>query len=65
MILTEAQQKFLLEKNHQHNTRQFCTVIKDINGLIIRFMLNKFPEFQQGTIEIRGIHFYLPMKHIY
>lgn len=65
MILTEVQQKFLLEKNHEQNARQPYTVIKDINDLVIRFMLNEFPEFQHRTIEIRGVHFYLPIKHIY
>lgn len=43
MILTE-QKKFLLEKNHEQNARQPCTVIKDKNGLVIRFMFNEFPE---------------------
>lgn len=65
MILTEVQQKYLLEKNHEQNARRPCTVIKDINVLIISFMLNEFPEFQHQTIETRGIHLYQPRKHIY
>lgn len=37
-------QKFILEKNYEQNARQLCTVIRDINGLVMSFMLKEFPQ---------------------
>lgn len=36
--------KVSLKKNHEQNARQPCTVIKDINVLVISFMLNELPQ---------------------